>query len=328
MIVAALAGAIFVGGGLAYGYKALLGGAGSGVPPVIKSASEPSRIKPADAGGKQFAHTDSKIMGRLGEGDAAPASASGDLDANGTRKVATVVIGRDGSIQAPAAAPADAPAAAANDIPAGPGGGLAVPGMTVVDAFGARGKNIASSIAAGTVDAPQKVAQAANIASQKLVVTPPPAAQKPVVIAKAAPAAPAQATLTPDATGSIDPQAAAPPPVKKIKKVAAANAGVAPASAPATNSVATAGSGFVAVLASIPKSGSSRMDALKKFADMQQKYGNVLGGKTPDVADANLGAKGDYHRLVVGPPASREQASTVCSQLKSQGYADCWVTSY
>jgi len=92
--------------------------------------------------------------------------------------------------------------------------------------------------------------------------------------------------------------------------------------------VATTGSGFVAVLASVPRSDSSRMDALKRFADMQQKYGSVLSGKTPDVAEANLGAKGSYHRLVVGPPGSREQASAVCSQLKSQGYADCWVTSY
>jgi cell division septation protein DedD len=70
------------------------------------------------------------------------------------------------------------------------------------------------------------------------------------------------------------------------------------------------------------------MTALKQFADMQQKYGSVLAGKTPDVAEANLGTKGNYHRLVVGPPGSRDQASTVCSQLKAQGFNDCWVTSY
>jgi hypothetical protein len=84
----------------------------------------------------------------------------------------------------------------------------------------------------------------------------------------------------------------------------------------------------VAVLASVPRSSSSRIDALKRFADMQQKYGGVLTGKTPDVAEANLGTKGSYHRLVVGPPGSREQAGTLCSQLKSQGYSDCWVAAY
>ena len=180
---------------------------------------------------------------------------------------------------------------------------------------------------------------AAAAAPQKLVVAPPAAPQKPIVIAKATPpAAVAVAAAQPAATGSID-QAAAPAPapaakkvVKKVPVVDALGAAPAPAAAtPASGSVATTsggGNGFVAVLASVPRSDKSRIDALKRFADMQQKYGSVLGGKTPDVAEANLGAKGAYHRLVVGPPGSREQANTVCSQLKSQGYADCWVTSY
>ncbi len=62
------------------------------------------------------------------------------------------------------------------------------------------------------------------------------------------------------------------------------------------------GSGLCAAL------GSSRIDALKRFADMQQKYGTALAGKTPDIASANL-SKGAYDRLVVGPPGSREEAS-------------------
>jgi cell division septation protein DedD len=72
----------------------------------------------------------------------------------------------------------------------------------------------------------------------------------------------------------------------------------------------------------------SRMDALKAFADMQQKYGDVLQSRTPDVREVDLGDKGVWHRLVVGPPASREAASTVCTQLKAHGYSGCWVTPY
>ena len=333
MIAAALAGAILVGGGLAYGYKSFLGGAPGGTPPTVKSASAPSKTKPADAGGTQFAHTDSKIMGRLGDGaspsgvpssDASP----GETDANGVRKVKPLVIGRDGSIQAPA----DAPAVAESASPAQPSAttpapSVSVPGMMVVDALGPRA-NAGSAPAAA---APVQVAAAAS-APQKLVVTPP-APAKPAVVAKAA--APTAREL-PEATGSIEPAQA--PVVKKAtttKKVAAATvndafstATGAPAAAAAPVTAATGGNGFVAVLASVPRSANSRMDALKRFADMQQKYGSVLGGKTPDVAEADLGAKGAYHRLVVGPPASREQASTLCSQLKAQGYADCWVTSY
>lgn len=321
MIAAALAGAIFVGGGMSYGYKAFTGGSASGNPPMIKSAVEPSKTKPADAGGKQFAHTDSKILGRLGEGaspaGAAVTGAGGEMDANGTRKVSTLVVGRDGSIQAPAASPVEeVVAAAAPNVTAPQSPTVSVPGMMVVDAMGPKSKSVASTLAAGAAEAVQ--------APQKLVVTPPAAPQKPVTIAKAA-AADAQRVL-PEATGSIEPPVAAAP-VKKpaAKKVAAAEPTIANDAAP----VASGGtSGYVAVLASVPRSTSSRMDALKRFADMQQKYGSVLSGKTPDVAEANLGAKGAYHRLVVGPPASREQASTLCSQLKAQGYADCWVTSY
>lgn len=329
MMVAALAGAIIVGGGLAYGYKAILGGGGSGEPPVVKSAEAPSKIKPADGGGKQFAHTDSKIMGRLGEGSgsvAAGENGEGQTDASGTRKVATLVVGRDGSIQAPAAAPAPVE-----------GASVSVPGMTVVDGLGAqRAPAAAAQMAAVSPQVQQRaeaVAQKAEAAAaavqaapQKVVVTPPAAPPaKPVVVAKAAPVAAA-------ATGSIDEAAAAvaPAPAPKPKKVKTAAAAPAAGAAPAAP-VTTAGggsNGFVAVLASVPVSDSSRMTALKQFADLQQKYGGVLGGKTPDVAEANLGQKGAYHRLVVGPPGSREQAAALCSDLKAQGYAGCWVTGY
>ena len=134
--------------------------------------------------------------------------------------------------------------------------------------------------------------------------------QPPVKVASAA------KTPLPQAT---EPAAPATKPVAKTpvpKKTAAVDAPVAPS---------TSGtSGYVAVLASK----TSRMDALKAFADLQQKYGDVLASKTPDVQEANLGDKGVRYRSVVGPPGSREAASGVCKQLKTAGYADCWVTAY
>jgi hypothetical protein len=54
----------------------------------------------------------------------------------------------------------------------------------------------------------------------------------------------------------------------------------------------------------------------------------VLQNRTPDVQEANLGAKGTYHRLLVGPPGSRGQASALCTELKAAGYKDCWVMAY
>jgi hypothetical protein len=74
----------------------------------------------------------------------------------------------------------------------------------------------------------------------------------------------------------------------------------------------------------------SSMDALKIYADLQQKYPDVLGSKTPDVQEADLSARGlgTMYRLVVGPPGSHNAARGVCTQLKTAGYEGCWVKEY
>lgn len=90
----------------------------------------------------------------------------------------------------------------------------------------------------------------------------------------------------------------------------------------------TSGAGYVAVLASVPASSSSRMDALKQFADLQQRYPAQLQSKSPEVQSANLADKGTYDRLIVGPPGSRQQASSLCAELKAVGYTSCWIKAY
>lgn len=329
MIVAALVGAIVIGGTMAYGYKKLTGPANpQGDPPVIKSAELPSKTKPADAGGKQFPYSDTKIMGRLGDGTSsaqadesnnsgqgAPSDSSGDsanasaADDGGARKVSTLVVGRDGSIQSPPSGPEQRPQP----------GDTGVPGTALVDfgqhpAMGMGGPATVPTMASPPVRPQPMNAEAAPAPIKKVV--------KPVKIAK---------INSVDATGSTDDSAEAPAaPPKKLKKIARAEPTVetdATVDAPPVIPSSGGGAGFVAVLASVPRSDTSRIDALKRFADMQQKYGSALAGKTPDIASATL-AKGPYDRLVVGPPGSREEASNVCSQLKAQGYKDCWVTSY
>ncbi len=267
-----------------------------------------AKTMPTDPGGKQFAHADSKVMGRLGDGapaseetSSAPAS---DTDSSGTRKVQTVVVGRDGAIVPPAAPAETAP----------PGDAVSVPGLTVIDGFGGRypGNNVTTATAP-----PQK--PAAPPANQPVAVNPP---AKPAK-AKAATPPPAPAAETDaaafDATAAPAEKAPAAPAAKK--QVAAADPGAATSSASGAN-------GYVVVLASIPASNNSRLDALKRFADMQQKYGTVLANKTPEVQEANLGDKGMFNRLLVGPPGSRASASALCTELKAAGYKDCWVTAY
>ncbi|MFD0987512.1 SPOR domain-containing protein [Methyloligella solikamskensis] len=65
--------------------------------------------------------------------------------------------------------------------------------------------------------------------------------------------------------------------------------------------------------------------ALAAFADMQQKYPTLLANYRPMVSRVNLGDKGVWYRLQVGPMNSQADASQLCGQLKSQGLNDCLV---
>ena len=331
MIVAALVGAILLGGTMAYGYKKLGLTAAHGDPPTIKSAEFPAKTKPADAGGKVFPYTDTKIMGRLGDGTAsnstpnlppaAPdttqsvsAESSSAADEGGPRKVSTLVVGRDGSIQAPP----DTPPAAAP-----PSSQVAVPGTSLVDVFGQQksGGASQSSESSGRDEPLPQPRQSKSVSGDD---TPAPVKNAaPVKLTKLNSVSKDSTTSSMDDAGSARTHSK-----KHLKKVARAESSTASDAYDPSPVTSSAGSGFVAVLASIPHTSSSRMDALKRFADMQQKYSSALVGKTPDVAAANLGAKGRYDRLIVGPPGSRQEASNVCAQLKSAGYGTCWVTSY
>jgi hypothetical protein len=122
-----------------------------------------------------------------------------------------------------------------------------------------------------------------------------------------------------------EPPVAEPP----VKKQAAVVAPKAPPIAPpprAKEAPSGSGLGFVAVL----KSEKTSMDAMKTYADLQQTYPDVLGGKSFDVQAADLSARGlgTMYRVVVGPPGSHNAASAVCAQLKAAGYVGCWVKEY
>ena len=72
----------------------------------------------------------------------------------------------------------------------------------------------------------------------------------------------------------------------------------------------------------------SRIDALAAFADLQQRYPRVLNGKTPDIQTANLGSRGTWYRVRVGPPRSKSATTQLCSKLKSAGLGSCLVRAY
>lgn len=71
----------------------------------------------------------------------------------------------------------------------------------------------------------------------------------------------------------------------------------------------------------------STIEALTVFAEMQNKHPSLLGNYRPMVQKADLGSKGTWYRLRVGPIADKDVASNLCRQLKAQGEADCIVAS-
>lgn len=152
---------------------------------------------------------------------------------------------------------------------------------------------------------------------------PPPVQPAPIVRAVAPPPVKIVTPAADEAPPAPPRQIAqAAPPKVAVPRVPAPTPTPTPVSAPQT----TGTSGYVAVLSSQ----KSRMDALKAYADLQLKYGDVLTSRTPDVQEADLSARGlgTMYRLVVGPPGSRDAAAGVCSQLKTAGYAGCWVMAY
>jgi len=331
LIAAALVGAIGIGGALAYTYKTFVATSSTRAPLIKAADFGPNKVRPDASDGKTFAHTDKKLLNRLGEDTGQPRSAAqapaaaadasderaGD-DPSAPRKVRVIPINPAG--QAPAAVTAQVPP------PRTTGPMVLVPGLAV-DNLGPPPAAPAQPPSAARIQLPpqQPPAQAPAKAAQpqqpplKVVSAGTAAPQAPAVpaapAAKAAPAV-AEPAAPPKKTAAIP----ANPPVKKpVPRAKDADAAARPPSATGT-------SGYVAVLSSQ----KTRMDALKAFADMQQKYGDVLGSKTPDVQEADLSARGlgTMYRLVVGPPGSRDAASGICSKLKTAGYNGCWVTAY
>ena len=68
----------------------------------------------------------------------------------------------------------------------------------------------------------------------------------------------------------------------------------------------------------------SQAEADTFWSSMSSKVGGYLDGKSKDVERADLGARGIYYRLRVGPFASADAAKTYCEGLKSRGQ-DCLI---
>ena len=69
----------------------------------------------------------------------------------------------------------------------------------------------------------------------------------------------------------------------------------------------------------------SQEQALTDFATLQARYPGILGAYRPFIERADLGSRGIYYRLRVGPLGSQASAGQLCDQLKAAGLPDCLV---
>jgi hypothetical protein len=63
----------------------------------------------------------------------------------------------------------------------------------------------------------------------------------------------------------------------------------------------------------------SESDAQASFRALQAKYPTVLGGRNPLIRRVDLGERGTFYRVQVGPFASADQANDLCGSLKAAG---------
>jgi len=200
-------------------------------------------------------------------------------------------------------------------------------------------------------DADEKAAVAVEPPSRPRVVASPPPA--PVLIARAeeeAPPPPAPASpgmILPGgllagspnvAIGTLGPGQAGAPPIAREPPVETAAAPAEPAArtkqrtapsrvepeTPAPAAAAPHLERFVPVLFT-HQDGPT---ATQAFAELQQQYPALLANRQGETQAVDLGKKGVWHRLVVLPAGSRQDAADLCGQLSGAGYGKCWVKAY
>ncbi len=69
----------------------------------------------------------------------------------------------------------------------------------------------------------------------------------------------------------------------------------------------------------------SQEEAQAGFQELQSRHPSLLGTYSPLIQQADLGTRGTYYRLRIGPIETRSQASQLCNSLIAAGERDCVV---
>jgi hypothetical protein len=305
MAIAAVFALAVVGTAGALGYRAIFGTSGSSKPPpVIKADTAPSKIVPANA---------NKAPNKLIYDRVADHAQDEKLVSREERPI---------EMKSPAMArlQGSAPPAAAQPPVLGSGVLSSEPKkihtITIHPTPAAMADNQRvtappprAAAAAPVEAAPPRVASNAPVELNQREPQPPrPQETRAAPVSRTVAPAPSYAPLS-LSPGASDANATAPPMRAPTRTASAA----APAPMAST---AAAPSGSYAVQVSSQR---SEAEAQASFRGLQAKYPDQLGGRRAMIHRVDLGAKGTYYRAMVGPFASANEASAMCSSLKAAG---------
>jgi hypothetical protein len=274
------------------------------VPSTDDSSSPIARvIMPGGPAPEMPTASDAGASGDTGDNGADVAMNAGDsAQSIGPRKVRTVVVRPDGTIVSSDAVPAEGDAPASVDATAAPTAEApAEPSVPAVD---------------------DTAAIAGGQGGQELAITATPDAA----------GSPAAETPSPAATATAETPTPTPKPAPPDAATSDGNNGpldLTPGNGKSTTQVAsrTPGSegGAVPLAAAgmmVQVSSQRSEDAARAtFRDLQARYPSILGDYEANVQRVDLGDRGVYFRVRVGPFAS-DNAQSLCSQIKSAG-GDC-----
>jgi len=293
LTVAAVLALAIVGTGAAFAYRTYLGGPKSGDPPIIKADNTPTKVIPAPA------DSASKTPDRMPIGDGTEKIVPReekpvDINANnGAPRVVFPPLAPNGNPPPASVATAAPPPLAAAPAPIPTNGTLPSSEPRKIKTLSVRGDQADAGPAPppAPAAAPAKPARSATPRS-------------------AAPAAAANAPL------SLAPDAQASAPAPEPHRVATLQP---PPGAPGTGAVQATEGRFLVSITSQP----TEAEAEAAFRAMQKKHPEQLSSHSPVIKRVE-GKKGVSYRAMVGPFASREEATRFCTNYSSAG-GQCWV---
>jgi hypothetical protein len=289
LTVAAVLTLAVVGTGAAFAYRTYVGGQRVGDPPIIKADNTPTKVIPAPADAA------SKTPDRMPVGEGAEKMVPReerpvDVNANGGAPRVVFPPPTPNANAASVATAAPPPAAAA---PPPTNGILPASEPRKIKTLSVRGDQ----------------------ADAAAVPVPPPSA--PAKPGKSAPTGPRSAPqAAANAPLSLAPDAQASAQAPEPRRVATLQP---PPGAPGSDAAPAAEGRFLVSIASQP----TEAEAQSVFRSMQKKYPDQLGSRSPVIKRVD-GKKGVAYRAMIGPFASREEATRFCTGYSSAG-GQCWV---